>query len=113
MTTTAKITGNAGPSAVREFIAHVRNAGDGFIECGECWEPNSGWRVYMRSGNKALIVAPKIMRRIGKEMVARGSHDIGKLGRTMVEISAAAKEKQAKRIIPEGAAELLPARGTA
>ena len=95
-----------------EFGEHMMTSGEP-IETGETWTLENGWRAYMRCGQKVLTLKPREMRKLG-EMYRdwpESPEDVRKLGRDMIEAANAAKDKNKRHVIPDGAAQFVPHQG--
>lgn len=97
-----------------EFGEHML-ASDGPIECGETWDTQHGWRAYMRAGTKAVMMAPRAMRKLGEKYRDHpdAPDEVRSLGKTMIECANAAKEKNSRCYIPDEAVAMIPHAGTA
>lgn len=58
---------------------------------------------------------PRAMRKLGEKYVSapEASDEVRDLGRTMIECANAAKAKNDKHVVPDGAAAFVPHRGQA
>lgn len=97
-----------------EFGEHMMASGEP-IECGETWSLEHGWRAYMRAGTKAIMMQPRAMRKLGEQYrdYPGAPKEVRDLGVTMIECANAAKDKNARRLIPDGAAAFVPHRSRA
>lgn len=97
-----------------QFGEHMVSSGEP-IEVGETWTPEQGWRAYMRCGLKAITMKPREMRRLGEMYVSapEAPEEVRQLGRDMIESANAAKQKNERHEIPDGAAGFIPHEGSA
>ena len=97
-----------------EFGEHMAASG-GPIECGETWSPEHRWRCYMKAGTKVIMMPPRTMRKMGEKYRdhQNAPADVRDLGLTMIECANAAKDKNARGVVPDGAAAMIPHAGRA
>ncbi len=108
------LTGMTGADAVASFADAIMSS-DGNIETGELWTLQDGWRAYMRVGQKALTLPPRTMRRLGESFRDHpdAPEDVRACGEAMIECANAAKAKNDRHEIPDGAAAAVSAQGRA
>lgn len=77
-----------------EFGEHMMTCG-GYIDFGEAWSREYGWRLYMRVHKKMFVMSPRMMRELGEKY--RDAPDVPQeikdRGLRMIERAAAAKWK--------------------
>lgn len=97
-----------------EFGEHMMESNDP-IECGETWAAHHGWRTYMRVGTKAAVMTPRAMRKLGEKYRDHpdAPPEVRSLGEIMIECSNAAKMKNDRGEVPDGAVTMIPHVGTA
>jgi hypothetical protein len=101
-----------GAEAVRAFAVALLT-GDGHFECGETWTLQDGWRAYARTGCAMLTLPPRAMRKLGElyRDTPGAPDEVRRLGETMIECSNAAKAKNERREVPDGALAITPHAG--
>jgi len=103
-----------GREAVDEFNRALLTGSS--VEVGQVWDAERRWRVYLGVGPKRLVLAPakaiKLAREYQRRATARGG-DFDKFIGGIVACAKDAKRKNAKRLIPQQAVEMMPSRGTA
>lgn len=90
--------------------------GDDYIEGGETWSAETGWRVYLRTGPKVLMMSAKSARKMAEVYIKAGGRkmpDIAVVIDVLLESAEVVKRKNRDRVVPEQAAEMLPTRGIA
>jgi hypothetical protein len=108
--------------ALAQWVRHIERAGAGAsFEVGLVYDPESGWRVYQRIGDKGLALSPQhargiaeaydqISRRPEWRNVAHGLDDT--LGALRL-LADEAEQKNRNKVIPDGYAAMAPAQGRA
>lgn len=108
--------------ALSKFLTALGTAPEGAqFEVGLTWDQRKGWRVYQRVGSHVLMLGPDDARRMAAlyERTAARPEWRGRthgLERTLGELRPLADEAEQKnreRVIPDHAAEFLPAAGSA
>lgn len=99
---------------VLDFADHMMASNEP-VEVGETWTLENGWRAYIRCGMKALIMKPREMRKLGEMYCGwpNAPDVVVEIGKNMIEAANAAKSKNDRHEIPEGAAEFSKPLGTA
>lgn len=106
----------------RKFMNHILTAPEGSnLTVGLTWDQANGWRVYQQIGDKALAMAPDAARKlaasfdkIGAQPEWRGvRHGLEQTLAALRPLADEADQKNLDKIIPDNAAQFMPAAGSA
>lgn len=112
---------NTGRAAVAEFAAYLETEKPNVIQHGTVYDPENGWRVMQRVGDKALFFSPGHARRLADDFRKRADRPEWRHCKDFAydqasELLSCAREAETRNqsgYVPEGYAEAMPTKGTA
>lgn len=107
--------------AMTEWLSHLQSGDGGDIEVGVVWDPNEGWRAYVRVGSKALCMgagqarkmARICLRELSKPENVSHRASMGPIFAELGKIANEVRRKNRERVVPDPILAAAPSAGSA